>query len=333
MNVDEPGAGYAEELATELKWQLKHLNISASALAGMLQIGQRTIGQWLNGRNKIPLTFVYSASLVMGVKPGSLFELAEKRLNTDEPMLTTGNPERQEPSTLTPEELRIRSERMLQCVGAELRTQLAERDISVRQIALRLGKAPTNASDWLYGRKALPVHFAYNICSSIDFPIRELIERAEARIDLYPEDADEKSGSEMKSTEYSTHAALQPSEISRRLLALVEIKGLDEASAFEAVREAAQQGNVIIERSDWDAALNGSAAPDHKILDAVATAFGTQIDYLTVEDEAVTARVEAEAALARVAKMAGVKNIAARGASLSPETLRGIASLIDKLPK
>lgn len=333
MNVDEPGAGYAEELATELKWQLKHLNISASALAGMLQIGQRTIGQWLNGRNKIPLTFVYSASLVMGVKPGSLFELAEQRLNTDEPMLTTGNPERQEPSTLTPEELRTRSDRMLQCVGAELRTQLADREISVRQIALRLGKAPTNASEWLYGKKALPVHFAYNICVSIGFPIRELIERAEARIDLYPEDADEKSQSEMDSLEYSTHSTLQPSEISRRLLALVEVKGMDEESAYEAVRVAGQQRSVTIDRSAWAAVLDGSAAPDHNILDAVAAAFGTPVDYLTVEDEEVTARVEAEAALARVAKVAGVKNIAARGASLSPETLRGIASLIDKLPK
>lgn len=333
VNVDEPGASFAEALAAEQKWQLRGLSISGSALAGMLQIGTRTLTQWLNGRNKIPFTFVYSACLVTGIKPSSLFKLAERRLKKSEPSLVSGNLERTEPSTLTPDELRTRGVRFIQCISAELRTQLAARDISVRQIALRLGKAPAVAGEWLSGKKVIPVHFAYNVCKAIDLPIAELVDRAEARIDLYPEDDDEVVRTETFSRGESPCSALSSNETSRRLRALLELKGMDEGSGYEAVRDRAMKRRVTIDRAEWDTVLEGTTAPDRKVIVAIADALGAPLDYLTVDDEEVTARVEAEAALARVAAKAGVKNIAARGTRLSAETLREIANLIGRLPK
>ncbi|MBS3182344.1 hypothetical protein [Leucobacter manosquensis] len=333
MNTDEPGASFAQALAAEQKWQLRGLSISGSALAGMLQIGTRTLTQWLNGRNKIPFAFVYSACLVTGIRPSSLFKLAERRLKKTDPSLISGSLERTEPSTLSPDELQARGVRFIQCVSAELRTQLAARDISVRQIALRLRKAPAVAGEWLSGKKTIPVHFAYNVCRAIDFSIAELVDRAEARIDLYPEDEDEVAKTEISSRGETTRTALSPDEISRRLRALLELKGMDETSGYEAVRDTAVHRHVAIERVEWDIFLKGTMAPDRKVIAAIADALDAPLDYLTVDNEEVTARVEAEAALARVAANAGVKNIAARGTSLSPETLREIANLIGRLPK
>ncbi|QAB18314.1 hypothetical protein Leucomu_10650 [Leucobacter muris] len=335
MNVDEPGVGYAEALAAELKWQLKQRNISGSALGGMLQIGQRTISQWLNGRNKIPFTFVYSASLVMGARPGSLFKLAEQRYQTESPLLVTGNPDRRDPSQLSPEELGARSERFVQCIAAELRTQLSLRELSTRQIALTLGKAPSIAGEWLNGKKVLPVHFAYNVCQALGFPVEDLVDRAEARIDRYPEDPDEislqNSGS---TTALSSRASLSPGEVSRRLRAMLELKGLDGQSGFDTAAAAALSHGITLDRRTWDDALKGIAVPDASVLAEIAEALGAPADYLIAEDDDITERAEAEAELARVAAEAGVTNIAARGAHLSAESLREIANLVNRyIPK
>lgn len=335
VNIDEPGVGYAEALAAELKWQLKQRNISGAALGGMLQIGQRTISQWLNGRNKIPFAFAYSAALVMGARPGSLFKLAEQRYELENPLLVTGNPEPREPSLLSPEELGARSNRFVQCVAAELRTQLNARGLSTRQIALTLGKAPSIAGDWLNGKKVLPVHFAYNICNALEFSVEHLVDLAEARIDRYPEDPDEVATHDRSDhSKYVSRTGLTPDEIGRRLRAILELKGFDESSAFDVVATTAASHGIRLTRSNWDDALTGVATPESSVLALIARALETPSSYLTDQDDDITARAEAEAELARVAAEAGVTNIAARGAHLSAESLREIANLVVKyIPK
>lgn len=331
MQKNDQGARYAESLASELKWQLKSLDITGSTVAAMLNVAPQTVGVWLNGRSKIPFTFAYTAALVMGAQPSSLFALADKRLETESTLLTTGTPVMQEPTTLSPEQLQARGLRFLDCVAAELRTQLADNDMSVRQVALKLGKAPSVAGEWLSGKKVLPVHFAYNICQTVGLPIEDLVDRAEARIDLYPEDDDE---AQITSTDLASTPPLPPSELSRRLRALLEIQRLDDAQGLELVLDAAASLDVQIDPAQWTAALDGTAAPSKAFLAVVGEAFETPLDYLTIEDDEVTTRVEAEAQLARAATEAGVTTIAARGPHLSTQTLLEIANLVNRyIPK
>lgn len=332
MQKNDQGTRYAEALASELKWQLKGLDITGSTVAGMLDVAPQTVGVWLNGRSKIPFTFAYTAALVMGARPSSLFELADKRLATESTLLTTGTPEMREPTNLTPEQLQTRGLRFLDCVAAELRTQLADSDMSVRQVALKLGKAPTVAGEWLSGKKVLPVHFAYNICQTVGLPIGDLVDRAEARIDLYPEDDDEFQNATTELSESTP--PLPPRELSRRLRALLEIQRLDDAQGLDLVMEAAGSLNVQIEPEQWTAALDGNAVPSRAFLEVVGEAFETPLDYLTIDDDDVTTRVEAEAELARAATEAGVTTIAARGPHLSTQTLLEIANLVNRyIPK
>lgn len=332
MQKNDQGTRYAEALASELKWQLKGQDITGSTVAAMLDVAPQTVGVWLNGRSKIPFTFAYTAALVMGARPSSLFELADKRLATESTLLTTGTPEMREPTNLTPEQLQARGLRFLDCVAAELRTQLADNDMSVRQVALKLGKAPTVAGEWLSGKKVLPVHFAYNICQTVGLPIGDLVDRAEARIDLYPEDDDEVQNTTTDLGESTP--PLPPRELSRRLRALLEIQRLDDTQGLDLVLEAAGSLNVQIDPAQWTAALDGNAVPSRSFLEVVGEAFETPLDYLTIDDDDVTTRVEAEAELARAATEAGVTTIAARGPHLSTQTLLEIANLVNRyIPK
>ena len=329
MNNDEPGTSYALALATELKWLLRQADITTSALSDALDIGQRTIGQWLNGNRRIPFTFVYSAALVMGARPSSLFRLADLRLETENPVLVTGNPEWRPATKLTADEISARSARFVQCVAAELRTQLSYKELSTRQVALRLGKAPSVAGEWLNGRKVVPVHFAYNVSQLLDVPINELVDNAEARIDLYPEDPDEVPSPEAAlDTTAAGSNDLTPGDIGRRLRALLKLKDMSEEQGFDVVSAAAKRRGFQAKPDQWAAALNGSATPDHHLLAAAAEALDTPLDYLTSGDEQVTAQAEAQAALTDAAREMGITKIAARGASLSPETLMEIANLV-----
>lgn len=332
MQKSDQGVRYAEALASELKWQLRGLDITGSTVAAMLNVAPQTVGVWLNGRSKIPFTFAYTAALVIGARPSSLFTLADKRLESESTLLTTGTLEMRAPTNLTPEQLQARGIRFLDCVAAELRTQLADHDMSVRQAALKLGKAPTVAGEWLSGKKVLPIHFAYNICHIVGLSVGDLVERAEARIDRYPEDDDEIQHTSVEPDDSTP--PLPPRELSRRLRALLEIQGLDDSQGLNLVQEAAASLNVEIDPAEWTAALDGSGAPSRQFLEVVGEAFETPLDYLTIEDDEVTTRVEAEAQLARAATEAGVTTIAARGPHLSTQTLLEIANLVNRyIPK
>lgn len=331
MQETDQGPRFAEALAAELKWQLKRIDITPTAMSKMLDVPSQTVGLWLNGRSKIPFTFVFAAAAVAGMQPSSLFGLAATRMTTENPPLVSGDPIWREPSALSPAELKHRSDRFLQCVAAELRTQLASRNISVRQISIKLGKAPSVTGEWLNGRKVLPVYFAFNVCNAINVSIVDLVDRAEERIDLYPEDPDEVSAVDSKD---NTRTTLSPVETGRRLKALLEIIGLDEQSGFAQVASKIKAHGGELDIQLWNDVLTGALVPPVSVLKQIAEALGAPIDYLVDEDDDITERAEAEAELARVAAEAGVTNIAARGAHLSAESLREIANLVVKyIPK
>lgn len=327
MQKNELGELFASAVAAELKWQLKRISMSAATLSKMVGVAPQTVGLWLNGKSKIPFSFVYMASLVSGMAPSSLFALAEIRLQTENPMLISGDPEWRDPVALTPAELQHQGNRFLQCVAAELRTQLAEQDLSVRQVSIRLGKAPGIAGDWITGRKVIPIYFAYDICTVLGISITQLVTDAEARIDLYPEDPDEQATEEASAPKDGDTTQLTASEAGRRIQALLEINSLDPDHAFSRI--VADHPGVIT-RQDWDNLIAGRSVPSVEALSAVSNALGAPNDYLLEDDADLTNRVEAEAELARVAAEAGVKNIAARGGQLSAESLHAIANLVTR---
>lgn len=186
----EVGVRFTESLAAELRGQLAYSDMRLIDLAPLVQAGAATIGRWLRCDRALPFAFAYSATCAMGMDVADLLVIAEKRMRAQSTGTITEIAPRGPAIT---QDLRARGSLFTESVASELKTQIVDRSWTIAAVAEATGHFPAVAGGWLAGRRAIPVHFAYNAASVIGLEIGELGELATLRMDRF--DQSEPAGS------------------------------------------------------------------------------------------------------------------------------------------
>ena len=178
----EDGVRFAESLAEELRGQLAFSDVRLIDLAPLVQAGTTTISRWLRGERALPFAFAYSATCAMGMDVADLLVIAEKRMRAQSAGAITEISPR---GPVVVEDLRGRGALFTESIASELNGQLAARSWTVAGLAAATGHFPAVAGGWLAGRRAIPVHFAYNAARAIELDIGELGRLAKLRMDRF----------------------------------------------------------------------------------------------------------------------------------------------------
>ncbi|WP_211587076.1 helix-turn-helix domain-containing protein [Mobiluncus mulieris] len=73
-------------------------------------------------------------------------------------------------------------------VAAEVKGVMATRGLTIAKVAAELGHAASVMSNWLNGKRALPISVAMRICDLADTPLAVVVDRAWQRfLREYPE--------------------------------------------------------------------------------------------------------------------------------------------------
>ena len=212
-------------------------------------------------------------------------------------------------------------------VGAILRGRMARIDVGTAEIAASVGVSRSQLSKMLRGVAHIDIEQLASFATSVGLdPVAVLVEAWQG----VPPQSVSTSITQRGSV---SSAGVSPTELGRRMHALIDLHALDDEGAYRLASAAAARGGTWLSHMDWEAVLNGSGSLEAPVLAVIATAFEAPAEYLLVEDKELANRIEAEAVLARAAADAGVSRVAARG-PLSPEAMREIAALMTRrIPK
>lgn len=212
-------------------------------------------------------------------------------------------------------------------VGAILRGRMARIDVGTAEIAAAVGVSRSQLSKMLRGVAHIDVEQLASLATSVGLdPVAVLCEAWQG---VTPQ----RVSTSIAQRGGVSSAGIAPTELGRRMHVLLDVRALDDESAYRLASAATTRGGTWLSHRDWEAVLNGSGSLEAPVLSAIAAAFEVPAEYLLVEDKELSNRIEAEAVLARAAADTGVSRVAARG-PLSPESAREIAALMTRwIPK
>lgn len=122
--------------------------------------------------------------------------------------------------------------------------------------------------------------------------------------------------------------------LARKINLLLDVVPSDSGKPFDypAIRDGAQKAGYYISRTRWSLLKAGreQVVPE-EALEAIATVFDVDPQYLLQDDGKLPERVEAELELVRTLRRHEVRNFAARALGpVDPEALRAIAKILDE---
>jgi transcriptional regulator with XRE-family HTH domain len=122
--------------------------------------------------------------------------------------------------------------------------------------------------------------------------------------------------------------------LSRKINLLLDVIMSDTGKPFDyiGIRDGAEKAGYYLSRTRWSLLKSGKiqVVPD-EALEAIASVFGVEADYLIQENGKLPERVEAELELLKSLRRAEVRNFAARALGpVDPKALLAIAKILDE---